>query len=97
MCFFFFLIIHQAYAWGFDIRNWHKHLNQLTWPEIFRQLALSAGYGPQLKKRSITWSCANDKDEVQFSLFCFIVFQLKLLRFLCYVRTSIFLLFLWEM
>ncbi|KAK7362794.1 hypothetical protein VNO77_04916 [Canavalia gladiata] len=54
-------IVEGAYAWGFDIRNWHKHLNQLTWPEIFRQLALSAGYGPQFKKRSNTH--ANDKDE----------------------------------
>ncbi|XP_057431114.1 homeobox-DDT domain protein RLT1-like isoform X3 [Lotus japonicus] len=56
-------IVEGAYAWGFDIRNWQKNLNQLTWPEIFRQLALSAGFGPQLKKRSITWSYANDKDE----------------------------------
>ncbi|XP_024637844.1 homeobox-DDT domain protein RLT1 isoform X7 [Medicago truncatula] len=56
-------IVEGAYAWGFDIRNWHKHLNQLTWPEIFRQLALSAGYGPQFKKRSITSSRANSKDE----------------------------------
>ncbi|KAK7400624.1 hypothetical protein VNO78_11847 [Psophocarpus tetragonolobus] len=56
-------IVEGAYAWGFDIRNWYKHLNLLTWPEIFRQLALSAGYGPQLKKRNITWSCTNDKDE----------------------------------
>ncbi|KAI4296809.1 hypothetical protein L6164_036732 [Bauhinia variegata] len=56
-------IVEGAYAWGFDIRNWQKHLNQLTWPEIFRQLALSAGFGPRLKKRSITWSYANDKDE----------------------------------
>ncbi|KAK7252126.1 hypothetical protein RIF29_35862 [Crotalaria pallida] len=56
-------IVEGAYSWGFDIRNWHKHLNQLTWPEVFRQLALSAGHGPQLKKESISWSCVNDKDE----------------------------------
>ncbi|KAL2341845.1 hypothetical protein Fmac_009785 [Flemingia macrophylla] len=56
-------IVEGAYAWGFDIRNWQKNLNQLTWPEIFRQLALSAGLGPQLKKRNITWSYATDKDE----------------------------------
>ncbi|CAJ1961770.1 unnamed protein product [Sphenostylis stenocarpa] len=56
-------IVEGAYAWGFDIRNWQRNLNQLTWPEIFRQLALSAGLGPQLKKRSITWSYAIDKDE----------------------------------
>nr|KYP51863.1 hypothetical protein KK1_026219 [Cajanus cajan] len=57
------LIVEGAYAWGFDIRNWQKNLNQLTWPEIFRQLVLSAGLGPQLKKRNITWSYAIDKDE----------------------------------
>ncbi|KAK4271625.1 hypothetical protein QN277_020289 [Acacia crassicarpa] len=56
-------IVEGAYAWGFDIRNWQKHLNQSTWPEIFRQFALSAGFGPRLKKRNITWSYANDKDE----------------------------------
>ncbi|KAL2321127.1 hypothetical protein Fmac_030096 [Flemingia macrophylla] len=56
-------IVEGAYAWGFDIRNWHKHLNLLTWPEIFRQLALSAGYGPQLKKKSITWSYTTGRDE----------------------------------
>ncbi|KAL2640670.1 hypothetical protein AAZV13_06G245200 [Glycine max] len=43
----------QAYLWGFDIRNWQRHLNPLTWPEILRQFALSAGFGPQLKKLSI--------------------------------------------
>ncbi|XP_019416978.1 PREDICTED: homeobox-DDT domain protein RLT1-like isoform X1 [Lupinus angustifolius] len=56
-------IVEGAYSWGFDIRNWHKHLNRLTWPEIFRQLALSAGYGPQLKKGSITWPGSNDINE----------------------------------
>ncbi|CAK8577651.1 unnamed protein product [Lathyrus sativus] len=56
-------IVEGAYAWGFDIRNWHRHLNQLTWPEIFRQLALSAGYGPQFKKSSIPCSRANNKNE----------------------------------
>ncbi|KAK7246453.1 hypothetical protein RIF29_41321 [Crotalaria pallida] len=56
-------IVEGAYSWGFDIRNWQKNLNQLTWPEIFRQLALSAGFGPRLKKRNIMWSYANDKNE----------------------------------
>ncbi|XP_059439894.1 homeobox-DDT domain protein RLT1 isoform X2 [Corylus avellana] len=56
-------IVEGAYAWGFDIRNWQRHLNPLTWPEIFRQLALSAGFGPQLKKRSITWSYLHENDE----------------------------------
>ncbi|GAU23602.1 hypothetical protein TSUD_385910 [Trifolium subterraneum] len=56
-------IVEGAYTWGFDIRNWQKNLNQLTWPEILRQLALSAGFGPKLRKRSITWSYPNDKEE----------------------------------
>ncbi|KAJ1384650.1 WHIM2 domain [Sesbania bispinosa] len=43
----------QAYMWGFDIRNWQRHLNPLTWPEILRQFALSAGFGPKLKKQNI--------------------------------------------
>ncbi|GMN50733.1 hypothetical protein TIFTF001_019878 [Ficus carica] len=56
-------IVEGAYTWGFDIRNWQRHLNPLTWPEIFRQLALSAGFGPRLKKRSIAWSYLPDNDE----------------------------------
>jgi len=48
-----FAIYCQAYEWGFDIRNWQRHLNPLTWPEILRQFALSAGFGPQLKKQNI--------------------------------------------
>ncbi|KAL9452464.1 hypothetical protein AB3S75_008284 [Citrus x aurantiifolia] len=49
-------IIEGAYAWGFDICNWQQLLNPLTWHEIFRQLALSAGFGPKLKKRSSKWA-----------------------------------------
>ncbi|KAJ7948365.1 Homeobox-DDT domain protein [Quillaja saponaria] len=45
-------IVEGAYAWGFDIRNWQCHLNPSTWPEILRQFSLSAGFGPQLKKRN---------------------------------------------
>ncbi|XP_024031045.1 homeobox-DDT domain protein RLT1 isoform X2 [Morus notabilis] len=56
-------IVGGAYTWGFDIRNWQQHLNPLTWPEIFRQLALSAGFGPQLKKRSMAWSYLPDNNE----------------------------------
>lgn len=65
------LLYVQAYAWGFDIRNWQRHLNPLTWPEIFRQLALSAGFGPQLKKRRIAWPYLSDNNEVPFfNFFC---------------------------
>lgn len=43
----------QAFAWGFDIREWGKHVNPLTWPEILRQFALAAGFGPKWKKRKV--------------------------------------------
>ncbi|KAL9355438.1 hypothetical protein Peur_053408 [Populus x canadensis] len=58
-------IVQGAYTWGFDIRNWQQHLNPLTWPEILRQLALSAGFGPQLRKRNATWTGLGDIDEMQ--------------------------------
>ncbi|KAL4387184.1 hypothetical protein GQ457_09G002680 [Hibiscus cannabinus] len=56
-------IVEGAYSWGFDIRNWQHHLNPLTWPEIFRQLAISAGFGPQLKKRTAARTYMGDNDE----------------------------------
>ncbi|KAJ6416644.1 hypothetical protein OIU84_002500 [Salix udensis] len=56
-------IVQGAYTWGFDIRNWQQHLNSLTWPEILRQLALSAGFGPRLKKKSTAWAGLGDIDE----------------------------------
>ncbi|GAA0149081.1 homeodomain transcription factor [Lithospermum erythrorhizon] len=46
-------IVEGAYSWGFDIKSWQKHINSLTWPEILRQLALSAGFGPKLKNKSV--------------------------------------------
>ncbi|XP_026420944.1 homeobox-DDT domain protein RLT2-like isoform X1 [Papaver somniferum] len=56
-------IVEGAYAWGFDIRSWQQHLNPLTWPEVLRQFALSAGFGPQLKKRSLEQSFFRDENE----------------------------------
>ncbi|KAI4322719.1 hypothetical protein L6164_022386 [Bauhinia variegata] len=56
-------VIEGAYVWGFDIRNWQRHLNLLTWPEILRQFALSAGFGPQLKKRNIERGYPCDNNE----------------------------------
>ncbi|KAB2052841.1 hypothetical protein ES319_A12G148600v1 [Gossypium barbadense] len=56
-------IVEGAYAWGFDIRSWQRHLNVLTWPEILRQFALSAGFGPQLKKRNIQQAYLCDGNE----------------------------------
>ncbi|CAA0250846.1 unnamed protein product [Arabidopsis thaliana] len=58
-------IVEGAYAWGFDIRSWKKHLNPLTWPEILRQLALSAGFGPKLKKKHSRLTNTGDKDEAK--------------------------------
>ncbi|KAI3439979.1 J domain-containing protein [Psidium guajava] len=58
-------IVEGAYAWGFDILKWQKHLNPLTWPEILRQLALSAGFGPQLKKRAVAQRRRQEIDEVK--------------------------------
>lgn len=56
--------LFQAYNWGFDIRCWQRHLNPLTWPEILRQFALSAGFGPKLKKRSVEQAYLRDENEV---------------------------------
>ncbi|XP_048328593.1 homeobox-DDT domain protein RLT2 isoform X2 [Ziziphus jujuba] len=56
-------IVEGAYAWGFDIRSWQHNLNPLTWPEILRQFALSAGLGPQLKKRNVEPVCLRDDNE----------------------------------
>ncbi|XP_039068408.1 homeobox-DDT domain protein RLT1-like isoform X2 [Hibiscus syriacus] len=56
-------IVEGAYSWGFDIRNWQHHLNPLTWPEIFRQLAISAGFGPKLKKLTAGRTYMGDNDE----------------------------------
>ncbi|GMG98559.1 hypothetical protein Nepgr_000399 [Nepenthes gracilis] len=56
-------IVEGAYAWGFDIRSWQRHLSPLTWPEILRQFALSAGFGPKLKKRNIEPAYVRDGNE----------------------------------
>ncbi|EPS62549.1 hypothetical protein M569_12241, partial [Genlisea aurea] len=58
-------IVEGAYEWGFDIRNWQKHLNPLTWPEILRQFALSAGLGPLMKKKVAERVSLNEIDEAK--------------------------------
>ncbi|KAG2318889.1 hypothetical protein Bca4012_054861 [Brassica carinata] len=58
-------IVEGAYAWGFDIHSWKRHLNPLTWPEILRQLALSSGFGPKLKKKSSHVIQTSHKDEAK--------------------------------
>jgi hypothetical protein len=40
-------LISEATAWGLDCASWRAHLNQLTWPEVLRQVALAAGWGPR--------------------------------------------------
>lgn len=56
-------IVEGAYAWGFNIRSWQSHLNALTWPEILRQFALSAGFGPKLKKQCVEPIHPRDENE----------------------------------
>lgn len=56
-------IVEGAYSWGFDIRTWQRQLNPLTWPEILRQFVLSAGFGPQLKKKNVEAACLHDDHE----------------------------------
>ncbi|XP_018483497.2 homeobox-DDT domain protein RLT2 isoform X2 [Raphanus sativus] len=60
-------VVEGAYAWGFDIRSWRKNLNVFTWPEILRQLALSAGLGPELKKQDIKTISVHDENEANNS------------------------------
>ncbi|KAK4711137.1 hypothetical protein R3W88_005650 [Solanum pinnatisectum] len=57
-------IVEGAYLWGFDIRNWQTLLNPLTWSEVLRQFALSAGFGPPLKKKRER-TCLTDSDETK--------------------------------
>ncbi|KAH9621076.1 hypothetical protein KSS87_004536 [Heliosperma pusillum] len=56
-------IVEGAYTWGFDIRSWQRNLSPLTWPEILRQFALSAGFGPKLKKMNVEQSYSREEDE----------------------------------
>ncbi|XP_057948992.1 homeobox-DDT domain protein RLT1-like isoform X3 [Malania oleifera] len=56
-------IVEGAYSWGFNIRNWQQHLSALTWPEILRQFALSAGFGPKLKNQSSEPAYLHDNTE----------------------------------
>ncbi|KAL6987580.1 Homeobox-DDT domain protein rlt1 [Sarracenia purpurea var. burkii] len=69
------IIILMAYGWGFDIRSWQHHLNPLTWAEILRQFALSAGFGPQLKKRNVEQAYLRDENEVGFLSFHSLFFE----------------------
>ncbi|PKU86172.1 homeobox-DDT domain protein RLT2 isoform X2 [Dendrobium catenatum] len=59
----FLNIVDGAQEWGFDIHFWKSKLNFLTWPEILRQFALSAGFGTKLKKAGYA-CCHGDKNGV---------------------------------
>eukprot|EP00884_Botryococcus_braunii_P016830 jgi/Botrbrau1/3830/Bobra.0183s0056.2 len=37
--------LEEAWAWGFDVDAWRAHLNALTWPEVLREFAITAGLG----------------------------------------------------
>ncbi|XP_057537451.1 homeobox-DDT domain protein RLT2 isoform X4 [Amaranthus tricolor] len=56
-------IVEGAYAWGFDIRSWQCNLSPLTWPEVLRQFALAAGFGPKLKKRNVEQGFSREENE----------------------------------
>ena len=55
----------QEFAWGLDIREWHRHLNPLTWPEVLCQFALVASFGPQWKKYKYVQERIQDENEVK--------------------------------
>ncbi|KAI3457190.1 hypothetical protein Pfo_013853 [Paulownia fortunei] len=56
-------VVEGAYAWGFDLLSWRRHLSPLTWPEVLRQFALSAGFGPKLEKRNMETASLLDENE----------------------------------
>lgn len=43
-------VLDEAWGWGFNVDCWRAHLNDVTWPEVLRQLAIAAGYGPRKPK-----------------------------------------------
>ncbi|XP_042008713.1 homeobox-DDT domain protein RLT2-like [Salvia splendens] len=56
-------IVEGAYAWGFDLLSWQRHLSPVTWPEVLRQFALSAGFGPKLRNSDIKRACFQNDSE----------------------------------
>ena len=55
----------QEFVWGLDIREWHRHLNPLTWSDVLHQFALAAGFGPQWKKCKSVQERIRDENEVK--------------------------------
>ncbi len=53
---------------GFDIDSWRAHLNPLTWPEVARQVAITAGLGrrrPKARKEEKAKLGTEGEDTVQ--------------------------------
>ena len=44
-------LLEEAWAWGFDVDSWRAHLNEMTWPEVCRQICVSAGLGRRRPKQ----------------------------------------------
>ncbi|KAL6765089.1 hypothetical protein V8C86DRAFT_1026806 [Haematococcus lacustris] len=38
-------LVDEAAAWGYDVDVWRAHTNMLTWPEVLRELAVTATIG----------------------------------------------------
>jgi rRNA maturation protein Nop10 len=62
-------LVVEAHAWGFDMATWRAHLNALTWPEVLRQLAITAGWGPRrcrpAKQVRVYDDCALGEDVIE--------------------------------
>ena len=37
----------EAQRWGIDLGVWRAHVGAATWPEVLRQFAIVAGWGPR--------------------------------------------------
>eukprot|EP00210_Caulerpa_lentillifera_P004952 g4726.t1 len=64
--------LDEALAWGFDVDSWRGHLNPFTWPEILRQLAISAGHGPKRlgENKERLMRASDDPEDVQMEDGC---------------------------
>jgi len=54
-------LLEEAWAWGFDVDSWRAHLNEITWPEICRQIFVSAGLGRRRPKQKISGKARTGK------------------------------------
>eukprot|EP00890_Picochlorum_soloecismus_P006726 jgi/Picsp_1/879/NSC_04367-R1_homeodomain protein len=54
-------LLEEAWAWGFDVDSWRAHLNEITWPEVCRQICVSAGLGRRRPKQRISGKARTGK------------------------------------